>query len=74
MFTGTSIKVTSEGRRHLGVCVGSASFKENYVRSKVQEWVKEIENLAEIAKSEPYSHMQPLHGLRNRYTYFHENY
>ena len=37
IFTSTSIKVTSEGRRHSGVCVGSASFKENYVRSKMQE-------------------------------------
>ena len=61
IFTGTSIKVTTEGRRHLGACVGSASFKENYVRSKVQEWVKEINNLAEIANQNHIVHIQPLH-------------
>ena len=48
-----SIKITTEGQRHLGAALGSESFKEAYVNEKVAEWHKELEHLSIIDKSQP---------------------
>ena len=37
----------------MGAVIGSAEFKEWYVNNKVQKWVTDVEELAEIAKEEP---------------------
>ena len=39
LFSGTGIEVTTRGHRHLGAVVGSAAFREEYVRKRVDEWV-----------------------------------
>ena len=71
IFSQTSIKITSEGRRHLGACIGKETFKESYVNEKVETWVKEVKNLATIAKSEPHCALAAFtHGLKNKYVYF----
>jgi len=49
----TKIRVTSEGRKHLGAKIGSESFKLQYLQTKVEQWSKELQNLIEIAKSDP---------------------
>ena len=51
IFSDLSIKITTEGQRHLGAALGSESFKEAYVNEKVAEWHKELEHLSIIAKS-----------------------
>jgi len=35
MFAGTGINITTEGRKHLGAALGSRSYFEQYVGSKV---------------------------------------
>ena len=42
IFSDLSIKITTEGQRHLGAALGSESFKEAYVNEKVAEWHKEL--------------------------------
>ena len=70
-FSDTSINITTEGRRHLGACVGTAQFKESYIENKVTDWCKELKNLTEIAKFDPHSAYAAFtHGLRGRYVYF----
>ena len=34
-FSNTGLNITTEGRKHLGAAVGSASYKEDYVNRKV---------------------------------------
>ena len=45
------VQITTEGQWPLGVALGSVSFKESYVSEKVNQWVKEIENLTKIIRS-----------------------
>ena len=37
----------------MGAVIGSKAFKEIYVKTKVEKWIKDVEELAEIAKDEP---------------------
>ena len=37
----------------MGAVIGSDEFREEYVTSKVEEWVKDVEVLSIIAKDEP---------------------
>ena len=48
-FRGTGVNITTEGLRHLGAVLGSDSFVEAFVRSKVSAWVIEVNRLAEFA-------------------------
>ena len=52
---GIKIKITKTGKRHLGAVIGNEAFKEEYVCEKIDEWVSEIEALAEIALIEPHA-------------------
>ena len=52
-FKSTKINVTSNGMRHLGAVIGSRSYKEDYMNEKIDQRIKEVKLLSEIAKIEP---------------------
>ena len=52
-FESTEIEVTLTGERHLGAVLGSQEYRDEYVEEKVRSWVKDVEQLASIAKEEP---------------------
>ena len=71
MFAGTGINITTEGSKHLGAALGSRSYLEQYVGSKVEDWVGEVTRLAEFARSQPQaSYAVFTFGLRHQWTYF----
>ena len=53
LFHGTGVKITRTGERHLGAVIGSQEFRDEYVNSKINKWVADIEQLSEIADEEP---------------------
>ena len=64
------IKITSSGKRHLGAVVGSESFKNEYVGEKIDEWVSELEALAEMALIEPHAaYAAYVHGYQHKFTF-----
>ena len=70
LLRGSGIRVTKDGERHLGAVVGSETFKEDYIKVKVNEWTKEIVTLAEVAKTEPQAAYSAFtHGIRNKWNY-----
>lgn len=70
VFKETGINITSEGRRHLGAALGTRSFAEVYVKEKVTDWVKEIEQLSSIAVTHPHAAYAALtHGLSSKWTF-----
>ena len=70
LFEKTGVKVTLTGDRHLGAVIGSKEFKEKYVKDKVSRWVKDVEELALIAKDEPQlAYSAYTKGLSHRWTY-----
>ena len=52
---GDEVNITLEGRRHLGAVIGSKEFKDQYCQEKVDKWLREMESLAEISKSQPHA-------------------
>ena len=52
-FKSTKSNVTSNGKRHLGTVIGSRSYEKDYMNEKIDQWIKEIKLLSEIAKTEP---------------------
>ena len=70
IFDGAGIKITSTGKRHLGAVIGNEAFKEEYVSEKIEEWVSEVESLAEIALIEPHAaYAAYVHGYQHKYTF-----
>ena len=71
VFAGTGINITMEGRKHLGTALGQRSCLEEYVGSKVKEWISEVTLLTEFATSEPQAcHAAFTCRLRHKWTYF----
>ena len=46
-------KITSIGHKYLGSYIGTEEGKTLFVEEKVEEWIKEIKDLSEIAMREP---------------------
>ena len=42
LFQEEGVQITLQGRRHLGATLGSRSFTESYINSKVTDWIKEV--------------------------------
>jgi len=40
------IKITDQGERLLGSLIGTESFREQYIKNKVQGWVKDLQSLS----------------------------
>ncbi len=53
IFNGTGIEITTSGQRHLGAVLGTTSYRDAYIKDKVEKWITDIEELAEIAVEEP---------------------
>ena len=71
IFSQSGLKITTEGRRHLGAVVGSAVYKKEYVDQLVDSWIEDLNQLAEIAKVEPHlAYSAYVFGFQHKYTYF----
>ena len=69
-FQDSSVIVTKEGMRHLGAVIGTDEHKKDYIGQKVSGWVKEVEVLADIAKTEPHAAYSAYSkGLQHRWNY-----
>ena len=45
--------MTTEGKRHLDASLGSTKYKEEYLSSKVDEWIAQLRILSQIARTQP---------------------
>ena len=52
---GDDVNITLEGRRHLGAVIGSKEFKDQYCQEKVDKWLRKMESLTEISKSQSHA-------------------
>jgi hypothetical protein len=70
LFEPQKVTITCEGERHLGAVVGSEEYRCKYVTDKVACWVKDVEDLADIAKDEPQlAYACYTKGMSHRWTY-----
>ena len=71
IFENSQIKITTSGKRHLGAALGSQDFKKEYISEKVEQWMKEISKLSEIAESQPQvAYSAYVHGYQHKFHYF----
>ena len=70
IFGDTSVNITTQGQPVLGSPVGKPDYILHFVNQKVQEWVKELGNLSNIADSQPHAAYCALtHGLSSKWNY-----
>ena len=71
IFKDTGIKITCEGKRHLGAVIGSEDFKSEYVCEKITNWTQEVIKLTECSKAQPHAGYAIFcRGVLHKYTYF----
>jgi hypothetical protein len=71
LFTDTPIKITTEGKRHLGAALGTTEFKTTYIEQKVEEWCNRLKKHTTIAKSQRHAaYSGYIMGEQHKYTYF----
>ena len=70
VFADTKVNITSDGRPHLGVALGTSSFTEVFVKRKVEGWSEELLHLSSIAETHPQAAYAGFtHGLVSKWTY-----
>ena len=70
-FKSTKINVTSNGKRHLGAVTSSRSYKENYMNEIIDQRIKEVKLLSEIAKIEPQCALSCfISGYKHKLNYY----
>ena len=71
LFNDTGVQITIEGREYLGGFIGTEEGKAKYVEGLVANWVKQLEILSTIAKTEPQAAYAAFTaGFRHKITYF----
>ena len=70
IFANIGVRITKEGKRHLGAALGMETFIEEFVTAKIQEWVKEVKQLSNIALTQPHvAYAATTHGLTNKWSF-----
>ena len=70
VFAETGLRITCEGKRHLGAALGTRDFVVDYVQEKVANWKAKIGHLSSFAKSEPHAAYAALtHGLMSHWMF-----
>ena len=70
VFARSGIQISTTGVRHMGAVIGSECYKEEYVSKKVEKWIQDIEQLAQIAKDEPQAVLSSYtKAVSHRWTY-----
>ena len=69
-FAGTGVNITPEGRPYLGTANSSKEYVEAHTEKKVSEWMSCVNQLTDIAKTQPHAAFAALtHGLMSKWTY-----
>ena len=64
-----SLQVTDMGHKYLGSYIGRGEGKAKFVEEKGQEWIKDVEQLSDIAKREPQVYSACIYGISKRCNY-----
>ncbi len=67
VFGDTEVKIACEGRPYLGTALGSHSYTSEFVKGKVDQWIRELKLLSNIAASQP--HAAFAAGLMSKWAY-----
>jgi hypothetical protein len=70
LFEGSQVKITKKGHRDLGAFIGTKLATSGLFAEKIESWTRQVDLLAEIAKSQPHAaHAGYIHGLRSKWVF-----
>ena len=70
MFIDTEVRITSQGRPHLGAPLGSQEFVKHFIAEKVNQWTDELSLLVDAAKTQPHAAFAAfVHGYVHKFNY-----
>ena len=70
VFAGTDVRIRSDGVRYLGGAIGDQQFRENFVKSRVEELSTLVRRLAGLAVTQPQAAFRVFSAsLQSRWTY-----
>ena len=68
---GKTVNISSEGMRHLGSVIGSENYREKYCGELVNNWVKQLKNLCDVAVTQPQAaYTAYAKGFKSKFTYY----
>ena len=71
IFSDTNVNITVEGRSYLGGFIGNDVGKSKHINIKLEQWIKQIENLSIIARYEPQAAYSAfVAGFKHKLTYY----
>jgi len=53
IFKDDGIKITDQRERLLGSVIGTESFREQYIKNKVESWVKDLQSHSKYTQDDP---------------------
>ena len=70
IFHDTEVRITSQGRPHLGAPLGSQEFVKQFIADKVNQWMDEMSLLVDVAKTQPHAAFAAfIHGYVHKFNY-----
>jgi len=74
IFKGDGIKITDQDERLLGSVIGTESFRKQYIKNKVESWVKYLQSLSKYPQDDPQAaYSAYTKGLSSRWTLIPKN-
>jgi len=71
IFKGDGIKITDQGEYLLGSIIGTESFREQYIKNKVESWVKDLQSISKYSQDDPQAAYTAFtKRLSSRWTHF----
>ena len=68
---GDEVNITLEGGLPFGAVIRSKEFNDHYCQEKVDKWLREMESLTEISKSQPHAaYVAFTKGVKSKFTYY----
>jgi len=61
IFEGDGIKITDQGECLLGSVIGTESFREQYIKNKVESSVKDLQSLSKHTQNDPQAAYSAFH-------------
>lgn len=69
-FADTNVRITVDGRPHLGAPLGCQAYVDKFVSEKVEQWSKELKLLSAIGKTQPHAAFAAFtHGMSSKWSF-----
>ena len=71
IFANSRLNITAEGKKHLGVVIGSTEYRDEYVKDLVKDWDNQLTILLTIAETQlQAAYLAFASGFKSKLIYF----